>query len=478
MPETRYSSYAVWLAAITALLHLAIAPVVDLSVDEAHYALYAHFLDWSYYDHPPMVGWLLWLLSPLGLNEFTLRLPSALIYLACCYLLYVLSARVLEGGTDKQGFITVLLFSLMPMVQLLGFGMVPEVPLLLIALLLVFAVLRLDHQPSLRNWLVLGLLLGLAGLTKYTAVLLVGGIGLYWLLNRQLLARLTSPGLWLGAAVALITITPVIGWNANHDWASFRYQIDHAAGGEWEFKEVLRAFAVQLVVYTPLILTAVLILSRDVRTHGPRQLLACMALPILVFVLAGSGNGKSLPHWALLAWCLALPSLAHWACHNWRSRGPRRFISFSTGMCTLLSVFVLVLLAFKPLGLIPSLAPTLTDLVGWKEAAQRASTLRKKHFKEDGVILLNNWSRASRIAWYAQPDTVQVLSTRPGQFAFWYGSPDADTVGILIRDNLDDDEDPNAPYSKLGLSCDFLESQNAEIGGTVVNRFYFYRCRP
>ena len=39
------------------LVHLVWGAVMGLSVDEAHYLLYAAHPDWSYFDHPPLVGW-------------------------------------------------------------------------------------------------------------------------------------------------------------------------------------------------------------------------------------------------------------------------------------------------------------------------------------------------------------------------------------------------------------------------------------
>ena len=478
MPRFSYSTIASCLALGFALLHLAIAPWVDLSVDEAHYGLYARFIDWSYYDHPPLVGWLLYLLTPLGLNEFTLRLPSALIYLACCQLLYSLSASDLEGGTPRRGLLAVTLFSLMPMVQLLGFGLIPEVPLLLIALLLVKALRRLEANDSPLNWMIVGLLLGLAGLTKYTAVLLVLGLGLYWLLCHRIPRIFLLGGFWLAVLTALATVSPVIYWNVTHDWASFSYQIHHAAGGDWELLAVLRAFAVQWVVYTPLVLVALVLLVRDIRIQGPRQLLACLALPVFLFVTLGSGNGKSLPHWVLLCWSLLLPSLSHWIDQNWSRRWPRLFTGFSVGLCLFISLTIMGLLAFKPLGKMPWAAPALQDLVGWREAAQKAQRLRREQFGDDGVLLVSNWSRASRIAWYAWPSPVQVLSSRPGQFEAWYGLPDTGTRGILIRDNPDEDDHPTRPVRKQGLECHYLADDPARVEQVTVNHFWYYRCGP
>ena len=62
------------LVVLSTLLHLLVAGRFELSGDEAHYALYAYHLDWSYFDHPPLVGWLLAIVLPFSDSEFALRL--------------------------------------------------------------------------------------------------------------------------------------------------------------------------------------------------------------------------------------------------------------------------------------------------------------------------------------------------------------------------------------------------------------------
>jgi 4-amino-4-deoxy-L-arabinose transferase-like glycosyltransferase len=473
MPTVTYQNGTLLIVLAITALHLLLAPSVGLSVDEAHYALYAYFPDLSYFDHPPLIGWLLWLLTPWGLDEFTLRIPSAVIYLLCSALLYHITAHRLSQGTPRKGLLAVSLFSLAPMVQLLGFGLVPEFPLLLWSLILAQLAQNLDADSTLPHWLLFGLLIGLAGLSKYTAVLLLPSLILYWLIHHKLGRILCSPRLYAAILVATVLISPVLIWNYQHDWASFRYQIDHASGGDWEIGELLKAFGVQLLTYSPLLVIGGIIALKDVVQPGMRSLLACIAAPILLFVTLGAGNGSSLPHWTLVAWTLLTPSVSHWVVDNW-SRRPIRWLAISgTTLSALLSSLILIIAAFQP----PTImrAPGLRDLVGWQEAAQRANELRREHLPQDGVIMVHNWARASRIAWYAWPTAVQVLDRRPGQFAYWYGVPDEHSQGILIRDNVK--RNATEPYNKMGFRCDFLENHTVAIDGIDVNRFDYYLCR-
>ena len=62
------------------------------------------------------------------------------------------------------------------------------------------------------------------GLSKYHAVLFVAGLLACLLSARDRRKILLHPAPWLGAAIALAIVTPVLVWNAEHNWASFLYQ--------------------------------------------------------------------------------------------------------------------------------------------------------------------------------------------------------------------------------------------------------------
>ena len=83
--------------------------------------------------------------------------------------------------------------------------------------------LRTTHPPG-DFWLVVGVGLGLAGLSKYSAVLTAGGLAAFVLISPDQRHWLKHPAPYVAAIVALAMITPVIVWNAQHGWASFEFQ--------------------------------------------------------------------------------------------------------------------------------------------------------------------------------------------------------------------------------------------------------------
>ena len=75
-----YYKKILWLIVIVSLLKLITASLLELGNDEAYYWTYAIQPDWSHFDHPPMVGWLIRLstLNLLWVNEISVRLGSIL----------------------------------------------------------------------------------------------------------------------------------------------------------------------------------------------------------------------------------------------------------------------------------------------------------------------------------------------------------------------------------------------------------------
>jgi 4-amino-4-deoxy-L-arabinose transferase-like glycosyltransferase len=225
--------------ALAAGLHVAFLAAAGLSVDEAHYALYAAHLDWSYFDHPPLVGWLQWPALVLGGRDWEMRsMPFALWGLTMA-LLWRLTESLAERGAEEESppreaaaGVAILLFLAGPLFHVLGIALLPDsllLPLTAWVMLLVWKLRDEAQAGRWTNWLLLGLAVGLAGLSKYTGIFLALSAGAV-LLRSHGSGLLRRPGPWLAVAVALVMASPVLIWNANHGWISFRYQLHHAAG--------------------------------------------------------------------------------------------------------------------------------------------------------------------------------------------------------------------------------------------------------
>lgn len=214
--------------ALVAVAHLLLGAAMGLSVDEAHYLLYALHWDWSYFDHPPLVGWVQWPLVAVDAAPTVLRLVPGVVWVATVWGVYRLCLRLFAGQAmaSQVAHASTGLLLLAPLLHVLGIGLLPDTLLMAWAVALMHQTWTLMQAGSGQRWPLwwgLGALLGLAGLSKYTAIfpaLVVAGC----LLRAHGWALLRQPQPWGALGLALLCITPVLGWNGQHGWASFAYQ--------------------------------------------------------------------------------------------------------------------------------------------------------------------------------------------------------------------------------------------------------------
>jgi 4-amino-4-deoxy-L-arabinose transferase-like glycosyltransferase len=199
---------ALLLVAFSSLLHLlAAGGGAGLSGDEAHYALYGYHLDWSYFDHPPLVGWLQALVLPFSSGEFALRLWPVLLGALASLALFRLTRELYPAASPWTAFVAVALLHSALAFQVLSLAMLPDTPLLPLGIAAALVLWRVLERGAACDWLWLGLLLGLAGLAKYTAVTLALSAVLLLALGGQW-AQLRRPWPWLAVGLALLLITP------------------------------------------------------------------------------------------------------------------------------------------------------------------------------------------------------------------------------------------------------------------------------
>ena len=501
-------------------LHLMLAFSFHLSPDETHYALYAVNPAWSYFDHPPLVGWLQWPWAHLpfvGASDVAMRIVPMLCWLLAAVLLpaftFVLFGTTMAPAANDAPLLrgALLLWCLAPMAHLLGLALVPDtllMPLVLVVMLLTWRLCDPMRVHQWRRWAVLGLALGLAGLTKYTAIFIGLGAALALLMAHG--ARvLLLPGAWLGIAVAVLMITPVIAWNATHEWISLAYQSGHAAGSqEWLLRRVIVYKLVQVLGYGALLAVGVVASlwmrravlaatansaaasgsARAPGTLSPLALCLCFGVPPLLLLVFLSGRGSTLPHWSVSAWLALAPAAAAGCLALWQRRSPvaRRWLA-GLGVFQALCVAGLLALMLtsgvqreggedvKSLpGKVPATASfnPFTDLYGWDAAAARARTLAENNGKPTLAVM--NWTLASRIAWYAQAPT-KVVQRHLDQFGLWWGVLQPGENALVVDWSQMSFLPPVGPNEFE--RCDLIEQLPVMRLGRQVAHFNFQLCK-
>jgi len=447
-----------------ALVRLGLAALLDPGVDEAYAMAVAGQWQLSWFDHPPMAFWWVKAMRELA-NPFwgedvpvvVLRLPFVLAFTATSAVMFDLTFR--RWG-PRAGLWMLLALSLAPFFLVsAGSWMVPDGPLLLFLALTAWLLDQILHSASeparrRRLWLAAGLTLGFAGLSKYHALLFALGAAAFILATPHR-SQLKTSAPWLAIAIAGATVSPILFWNAEHDWVSFSFQSSRGFGSDGpDWAGFARALLGQLAYLGPWTLVASSAalswrLRAEDKRSGSTAFLAAIGLPtIVVFTMVPVWGGAALPHWQMPGWLFLLPVLGHAIAElETRHRKPSRLArSFAATAAALLALVIIAvtLIRFAP----PSptviarlgLGSFLQESMTWRGLAESltergllpATAQRTTMPKERPLVVAFRWIDASRLAEVlGSRATVIAIGDDPRGFAFL-----ADSAEWLGRDVL------------------------------------------
>lgn len=495
-PAIRWRVFAMCVVGYVLLLRLMFAGVIDLIPEEAYYWTYAQHLDTGYLDHPPMVSWLIWLGTwLLGKDEIGVRLPAFVCWLVTAGFMFRLATN-LFGKT--VAFRTLMLVAVLPIYFGVGLLMTPDAPLYAAWAGCLYFLERALIAENRRAWWGVGVCLGLGMLSKYTIALLGPAALAFVLLDRRSWRWFARPEPYLAAATAVLVFSPVIFWNATHEWASFAFQGPRRWSGTPEFSlHVLVGSA--LLLLTPLGLIGVVAalmfcwaggpsLPGGERPRDPRKLftLAFTLVPLAVFVLHSLQNKPKL-NWTGPVWLAALPLLA-WSMVPHRDRAAHWLTSFGQSLWRPTLVTALLIygggMYYLLLGL-PGLPPGagMSLPVAWEEMAHAIEQIDDQIGAEIGeepiIVGMDKYFISSEHAFYdPHHDGLEETSGRHlfgGNSLMWaYWKPTDTAIGknvMLIA--FEREELSNSALEDYFARISDVTTQPIEKNGRVVGQFYY-----
>lgn len=279
------------LVAAMTVLRGVYAGLTDLRMDEAYYWTWSRESALSFLDHPPMIAWFIRFTTAIfGDSGFGVRCAGLVTMLVTQGLLADIVWRVTRDV--RAAIIVVVMMEASLYFGLLMIKMVPDVPLVLFLTAMTWALVRLTESHDGRWWLAAGAFAGLAALSKFTVAMLLPAMLAFVFVPAWRRRWLRSPYPWAAAAIALLLFAPVVIWNAQHDWASFRFQAVRAtASHPWSLRTLGEFIGMQFglvgFVMLPVVLTGVALTAwRGYRSREPVAILLSTAViaPFLYFL--------------------------------------------------------------------------------------------------------------------------------------------------------------------------------------------------
>ena len=489
------------LIAVSATLRLAAGTWAGLCYGESYYFTCAHHPSLGYFDHPPLSI----LMASLSMEftgavgRLTLRWPFIALFAGTTWLLFVLGRKLFGGW---PGFHAALLMNCAPVFSLsVGIFLQPDGPLMFFWLACVWCLAHLflskgGASRSLRWWAAAGAMLGLGLLSKYTAVLLVAGAGLYVLTRRDQWRWLARPGPYVALAIAALLFTPVLLWNARHHWISFAWQstrgLDELQGIRLDW--MLRNIGGQALLLLPwvwLLLVVELWRSCRRRAEAERRFIACLAVvPIVLFtaVSAYAATGQRHFHWGMPGYLLLFLPLGE-TVHSGLVQG-RAVYRWGLGATAVLSLlFMTVITGHVATGWLKDGPAWLASaLAGDKDGTLECVDLTslESAFAERGLlnrpdlfVFTEWWFRSGKVD-YALRGRLPVFAfsaTDPRSFAFfdrtdrWLGKD-----GILVT-NRPSLTDVRARYGDYFARIEPIGTVPVGRAGRHEVTLYLYRCQ-
>ncbi len=290
-----------WLLAVglaSLALRLWIAAVFPVTGDEAFFYWWGVYKDWGYYDHPPMVGWLIGLMRDVfGDSLWAIRLPVVVLPLA----LGAALGWALQPVAGQRAGWAVLFFWLAP-INWLNVLITTDTPLMFWSMLSVAVLLRAELRPRLDAaarglYALSGVFLGCAFLSKYFSVVL----GLTYLVYFALYRRERWQGLALVVLFALPGPAINIAWNMDHGWSNIMFNVfNRNEDDHFELRKPFMYFGMMLYLASPAAVWLGWKHRQALRsTAAQHRLLTCLVLvPLAFFALLSFKKVIGL-HWVL-----------------------------------------------------------------------------------------------------------------------------------------------------------------------------------
>jgi membrane-associated phospholipid phosphatase len=479
------------------------AAVIQLTGDEAYQWLWSKHLALSYFSKPPMIAYTQFLGTSLwGDSELGVRFFSPVITAVLSFLLLRFFARHVNA---RAGFFLVLILTatILPAVGAVLMTIDPLSVLFWTAAMLA-GWKAIQADGTTKNWLWVGLWMGLGFLSKYTELFQILCWAVLFTLWKPARVHLRRPGPWLALLVNLVLALPVLIWNAQHDWITVSHVGDNA-GLQHAWKPTLRFLGdflgSELGLLNPVFFIgtawAAIAFWRRSRYDARLVYFFSMGAPLFLVYTLYSLRSRILPNWIA-------PSIAPLFClmviywdTQWRLGRVNLRGWLTTGLTVGLAVVVLAhdtdnFERVTGLHWPPKLDP-LRRARKWDETAAVVGQVRDELLAEGKPVFLigNHYSSVSLVTFYL-PAAREALNTRPlvyfrttsapqNQFFFWEGYTNRVGENAVFYHELDRDEPKLRPPPAI-LETQFESVTDLGVRmiyyrGKAVRPLQFFACR-
>jgi 4-amino-4-deoxy-L-arabinose transferase-like glycosyltransferase len=501
-------NYKLWfwvLNIVLTVLRLLLIGKVGLTIDEAHYWVYAKFLDLSYFDHPPFIAYLIKASTLIfGNNEFAVRFPVVLIFFFASWILFMCTKKLYN---EKTAFVAIVLLNVLPLFSFFGSVIaVPDSPLALFWMLALFVFILLIETNNKNYWYLLGIVVGLAMLSKYNAIFIPFSIFMFLVLSPHHRFWFKRKEPYLAVIISILMFLPVIVWNIENNWASFGFQLNHGLGSSWpKFSFTLfgKSIGAQVGYVSPLLfllfIAASFLCVKEAyqKKDRPALIIACFSLPILIFFNGVATFNEILPHWPAMGYLVLSIYAARLTLKFWHIKWFRMYSYAAWALALFMTIIaplhvlyrILPIEKFIPKNQIEKVKHGILELeridvtnevYGWKEVGNEIRKILNSYPPNERPFVFTYKSYlASELAASVPELIVFCINDKADAYDFWQRNLHnlKNKTGLFICNDYFF-VDPREEYGdKVFTSYTDVEDFPVYRSGRKIKNFFFTLCR-
>jgi len=445
LPSAGLSSrFMIGMLIFFAVLKLAASFTMQPLGDEAYYWLWGQNFALSYFDHPGLAGWLLGATDVVfGSSLFGLRIASVLTTIGSVWFFWLYAGRMLPDQRHAAFLFITLMVAASPTLFVWTTLVYHDHLLIFVSLAAMFFFTcylgdeAKERSGQLHNLYFGALFLGLAGLTKYSAVFMGLAIAILVIAHPRLRHLLLRPHIYFAGLISALMQTPTLVWNLNRDFASFGFHLNGRHGSHWlsEFNSdsFFNFVLVTLLLFGPFLVPPFIHLFRLKTANGffnigvwIARLVTVMSTSTFMFVALFS---FTLWYWSDLAYILMLVMLPILAMRKWLAVA---HIWFGVLVATLVCFNYTVVPIANLMGQRDIEAGT---VYGWPELAKFVSDAENQH--QPTFLAATRFQSASQLSFAMRRTDITAIEVRPSQFDIWENRDNiAGGTGLILQDEF------------------------------------------
>ncbi len=506
-----YKKKTLLLIIIATLVRCITASCIELGNDEVYYRMYAQYLQWNYFDHPPMVGWMIRFTTANLFfdHELFIRLGAIASAAITTWILF-LSGRKLNNA--YTGFLAAATYTATIYGSIIaGTFILPDSPQMACWAASLYLLIDISKYTSVnrtkkRNLFFFGIVCGLGMLCKiHTSFLWLGFLVYIVLYNRQ---WLKEPVLYISGIITLLFFYPVLQWNINNHFVTYLYHSSrvNVSSGGFNINSFLTFTTGQVFYYNPVIFFFIIIATTSALKNNlpllssQKKLLLLCSLPLIIIASVISLFKDVLPHWTGPAYTgLILLTACYFSKYKERTAAEKKIMPrpllYANALLVLIITAGIIVVNFLPGTLgkkdndVLGEGDFTLDMYGWHNLRANFKTIidadiKTGVMKKDAAIVCNKWFPAAHIDFYTamplQKEVIALGDTNDIHQYAWINTTrkllqQGDDAYCIVPSNYNADvKTIYAPYFSSILPPQIIEQKR---NGTVCRYFYIWRLK-